>query len=580
MSEYVRAMGGEGSVSVLRPFGVRYVNDTRVPMRDGVTLSADLYLPDGGDGPWPTLLARTPYDNNLQLEQGVFWAQHGYAYVAQDVRGRYDSDGAFVPWIHETDDAADTLDWLGDQPWCDGKVGMSGGSYLGQVQWQAAFTGHPLLKAIAPRVIGANLHDSPHYQGGAFGLGVNATWGWRTMGRSMQRIDPFDWPRLLRTLPLRDVDAVSGKRHPAWRDWIAHPDYDDYWRQLAVSEHYEHIGVPVFQVGGWYDLYAAGTMENFVGMRERGATPLAREHQRVVMGPWTHTQAGSSPPGTTHAGERDFGADSLFDTRAMELAWFDRWLKGKQAETAEAPITLFVMGANRWRDEWEWPLARTVWTPMYLHSGGQANSLRGDGTLSTVPPGDEPPDEFVYDPAHPVATLGGCNCCNPEVIPWGVYDQLPIEVREDILVYTTAPLPTDMEVTGPIIVRLFAATDGPDTDFTAKLVDVFPDGTAYNLCDGIIRGRYSASPATSQLLEPGRIYEFEIDLWVTANVFKAGHAIRLEVSSSNFPRFDRNPNTGGPFGQDAELRVARQQVFHDVARASHLMLPVIPSESD
>ena len=563
-------------MSVLRPFGVRCEHNVRVPMRDGVELSADIYFPDQGDGPWPVILVRTPYDNNVLLEHAVFWAQNGYAYVAQDVRGRYDSDGEFVPWVHETDDAFDTLEWLGKQPWCDGNVGMSGSSYLGQVQWQAAFTGHPLLKAIAPRVMGSNLHESPHYQGGAFGLGVNATWGWRTMARTMQRIDHFDWPRVLRTLPLKDMDAVSGRRHPAWSDWIAHPDYDDYWKPYAVTENAEKIRVPVLQICGWYDLYAGGMMENFVILRERAGTQIARENQHMIMGPWTHNQAGIAPPGTTHAGERDFGTGSLLDTRSIELAWFDRWLKGKEPDFTEPPVKIFVMGENVWRDEWEWPLARTVWTPFYLHSGGHANSLRGDGVLSTDPPGDEPPDTYIYDPDNPVPTLGGCNCCNPEIIPWGAYDQRPVEARDDVLVYTTAPLTEDVEVTGAIVCHLYAATDGPDTDFTAKLVDVFPDGTAYNLCDGIVRGRYHADRTKAQLLEPGRIYEFTIDLWVTSNVFRKGHRIRVEISSSNFPRFDRNPNTGHPFGQDAELRVARQHVYHNAAHRSHILLPIVP----
>ncbi len=265
-------------MSVLRPSSVRYLNDQPVPVRDGTRLSADVFLPDEGDGPWPVLLARTPYDNNLLWEVGCFWAQNGYVYVAQDVRGRYDSDGAFVPWDNETDDGYDTLEWIGQQPWCDGNVGMTGGSYLGQVQWQAAFTQHPLLKAICPRVMGNNLWDSPHYQGGAFGLGVNAVWGWRTMARTTQRIDKFDWPAILRTLPLRLMDKISGKHHPAFGTWLDHADYDDYWRATAVDEHFERFTIPVLQVCGWYDLYAGGMMANFVGLREQaGSEHRARE---------------------------------------------------------------------------------------------------------------------------------------------------------------------------------------------------------------------------------------------------------------------------------------------------------------
>jgi uncharacterized protein len=564
-------------MSVVRPSSVRYLNDLPVPMRDGVRLSADVYLPAAGEGAWPVLLSRTPYDNNLLMDLGFFWAQQGYAYVAQDVRGRYDSEGEFVPWEHETEDGYDTIEWIGRQAWCDGNVGMTGSSYVGQVQWQAAMTGHPLLKTIVPRVMGNNLWDSPHYQGGAFGLGVNAVWGWRTMGRSMQRIDRFDWPKILRTLPLRAMEMVSGKRHPAFSTWLDHHDYDDYWRATAVDEHVERFTIPVLQICGWYDLYAGGMMANFVGLRERAGSELARRNQRIVMGPWVHSQAGNQPPGTTNAGDRDFGVASLLDTTPIELAWFDRWLKGiDNGADREPPVKLFVMGTDIWRDEQEWPLARTVWTPYYLHSGGKANTLRGDGTLSPTKPSQELADAYVYDPINPVPTMGGCNCCNPEIVPWGVFDQRPVEVRDDVLVYTTPPLERDVEVTGPIVVHLFAATDGPDTDFTAKLVDVFPDGTAWNLCDGIVRGRYRKGRGPAELLTAGEVYEFAIDCWVTSNVFKAGHAIRLEINSSNFPRFDRNLNTGAPIGDDASPRPARQRVFHDAAHPSHVLLPVIP----
>jgi putative CocE/NonD family hydrolase len=295
------------------------------------------------------------------------------------------------------------------------------------------------------------------------------------------------------------------------------------------------------------------------------------------MGPWTHNQAGNTPPGTTNAGDRDFGVASLLDTRLIELAWFDRWLKDDaNGADREPPVKLFVMGVDRWRDEQEWPLARTRWTPYYLRSGGRANTLHGDGRLDPRPPGEEPADGYVYDPAHPVPTMGGCNCCNPEIVPWGVYDQRPVEVREDVLVYTSPPLERDVEVTGPIVVHLFAATDGPDTDFTAKLVDVFPDGTAWNLCDGIVRGRYRNGRGPAEVLRPGEVYEFVIDCWVTANVFRAGHAIRLEISSSNFPRFDRNLNTGAPIGDDTAPRPARQRVLHDAAHPSHVVLPIVP----
>ena len=564
-------------MSVFRNPTIRVEHDVAVPMRDGISLSADIYFPAEGDGPWPVILARTPYDNGPLIEQGTWWAEQGYVFVAQDVRGRYDSEGVFVPWDAETDDGYDTLEWIAAQTWCDGNAGMSGGSYLAQVQWQAGFTGHPLLKTIVPRVMGNNLWDSPHYQGGAFGLGVNAVWGWRTMARTMQRLDSFDWSKVLRTLPLRDMDKVSGKRHPSFSTWLDHQDYDDYWRATAPDEHFADYTIPILQVCGWYDLYAGGMMTNFIGLRERAGSGAARDNTKIIMGPWTHDQASNWPPGTTTAGNRDFGFVSRLDTRAIELAWFDHWLKGIDNGAEQAsPVKLFVMGSNVWRNEQEWPLARTEWTSYYLRSGGNANSLHGDGKLSLTAPESEPIDSYVYDPETPAPSMGGCNCCNPEIVPWGVYDQRGVEARSDVLVYTTPLLEQDLEVTGPVTVHLFAATDGFDTDFTAKLVDVFPDGTAWNLCDGIIRGRYRDGRGPASLLTPGVVDEFVIDLWVTSNLFKKGHAIRVEISSSNFPRFDRNLNTGAPTADDASPRLAQQRIYHDSARPSRLVLPVIP----
>ena len=292
------------------------------------------------------------------------------------------------------------------------------------------------------------------------------------------------------------------------------------------------------------------------------------------MGPWVHSASTMS-----HAGEVDFGKDSILDLRSLELKWFDRWLKGiDNGFDNEAPLRIFVMGVNQWRDEHEWPLARTQFTPYYFHSNGSANSLLGDGVLSTQPPDDESTDQYVYNPAFPVPTRGGCNCCSPELVPWGAYDQQDVEFRNDVLVYTSKPLAEDLEVTGPVIVKLHASTDARDTDFTAKLVDVHPDGYPINLCDGIIRGRYRESREQQKLLNQGEVYEFTINLWPTSNVFLKGHKIRADISSSNFPRFDRNPNTGHKFGEDAEMQVAHQTIHHDRLRASHIILPVIPGK--
>ena len=559
--------------------GVETRYNVKIPMRDGVNLSADIYLPKGKDGPFPTVLYRTPYDNSdyarrtRGIDNAVRYAQAGYAYVAQDARGRNDSDGEFYPWVNEYDDGFDTVEWIGSQDWCDGNVGMSGASYVGNVQWMVAATGSRYLKAIAPTVIGSNLHESPHYQGGAFQLALNATWTFMVDGRTWQNIDLYDWKRLLMVLPLKAIPEVAGKRLKHYEDWLDHPDYDDYWKALSIEERYEDIAVPALSFGGWYDVLIGGTLNNFVGMRERGGSELARQSQKIVIGPWVHFASAM-----THAGEIDFGKDSVLDLIEIELRWYDRWLKGeKNGIDEEAPIKLFVMGTNQWRNEHEWPLARTRFTPYYIHGNGSANSLTGDGTLSTEPPDRELHDTYEYNPAFPTPTNGGCNCCVPDLVPWGGFDQRPVEFRSDVLVYTSEPLEEDLEVTGPVIMKLYASTDGRDTDFTAKLVDVHPDGHAVNLCDGLIRGRYRESKEVQRLLEPGTVYEFEIDLWPTSNVFLKGHRIRVDVASANFPRFDRNLNTGNPVGDDTEIRVARQRVFHDAEHPSHIILPVIPS---
>ena len=557
------------------PAGVRARYDVKVPMRDGVSLSADIYFPTDPAGPYPVVLSRTPYDNTNErtVDDAVFFAQHGYAYVAQDVRGRHDSDGVFEPWTNEFDDGHDTIEWIGAQDWCDGNVGMSGGSYLGSVQWQAAVTGSSFLKAIVPKVIGNNLHESPHYQGGAFQLGWAATWVLRTAGRSKQSIGLYNWDQMFLTLPLADIPEAAGKDIPYYQDWIDHPDYDEYWKRLAVDERYGDVTVPVLQIGGWYDFFTAGTFNNFVGVRENGGSELARANQKAVVGPWVHPASIF-----THAGGVDFGHDSVVDLRSIELTWFDRWLKGvSNGVDEEPPLRIFVMGANEWRDENEWPLARTGYTPFYFHGNGSANSITGDGGLSPQPPGNEPRDRFAYDPEYPAPTLGGCTCCNSEFVSWGAYDQRPVEYRNDVLVFTSEPLKEDLEVTGPVSVNLYASTDARDTDFTAKLVDVHPDGYAVNLCDGIIRGRYRETTERQKLLEPGKVYEFTIDLWPTSNVFLTGHRVRVDISSSNFPRFDRNPNTGNTFGRDAEMKIANQRIYHDADHPSHIVLPVVPN---
>ncbi len=565
-----------------------------VPIRDGTTLYADVYRPSG-PGPYPAILQRTPYDRANVRGYGTFVlraASAGYAVVMQDVRGRFGSEGAFDAFVNERADGAETLEWLVAQPWCNGVVGMFGGSYVGLTQWQAAMSGHPALKAIVPAITASDYHDGWAYQGGAFELGFNLSW---TMGNlalntaAMARatdpamaaayetlVDGTDaLPQMFPRLPLRDQPAFAHTA-PFYYDWVDHPAYDDYWQALDVSRAYERLDVAAFNIGGWHDIFLKGTIENYTGMRSRGPAAV-RDKQRLLIGPWNHGGMGGGNPIGTH----DFGMRSTggaIDMDGMHLRWFDRWLRDTETDIdREPPVHLFVMGSNQWRDESEWPLARTDWQEWFLHSDGRANTLNGDGALSRESPATEPPDSYIYNPRDPVPTLGGGLCCNAVFTMGGAYDQRAVEARSDVLVYTTPPLDAPVEVTGPVKLTLHASTSAPDTDWTAKLVDVSPCGDARNLTDGILRARYRNSMTESELLTPGEVVAYEIDLWATSNTFLAGHRIRLEVSSSNFPRFDRNPNTGEQPGRSTEMTSALQTIFHSSEHPSRLTLPVIPA---
>jgi uncharacterized protein len=572
--------------------------DVPVEMRDGTVLRADVYRPDS-DAPWPVLLQRTPYDKNVPrisalLLNPVRAASAGYAVVVQDVRGRFASDGDFYTFRHEPDDGYDTIAWAAAQPWSTGKVGMFGLSYIGATQWLAAITTPPALATIVPVVTASDYYEGWAYQGGAFELGFNASWTLSNLalanlmrrtkagesflaGFQQQYIGLIDeMCRAFDTLPLCDMPLL--KEHnlaPYYYDWLQHPSNDAYWQQWCIEAQYHKVAVPALNVGGWYDIFLGGTLRNYLGMRRHGQTPDAQQHQRLVIGPWKH-----GLPLSGVSGDMAFGvmAESFaIDFEGVQLRWYDHWLKGiDNGVRQDAPVRLFVMGANVWREEQEWPLARTQYTRYYLHSRGKANSLHGDGVLGPETPGMEPPDRFLYDPRHPVPTRGGALCCWPGALPQGAYDQTPVESREDVLVYTTPLLTEDVEVTGPVLVTLYAASSAVDTDFTAKLVDVHPSGFAQNLTDGIIRARYRQSTARPEPIEPGKVYAYTIDLWATSNVFKAGHCIRLEISSSNFPRFDRNPNTGGALATETALLPAIQTIHHDGTYPSHVTLPIIP----
>ena len=556
--------------------------DARVPMRDGVELSADVYLP-AREGRWPVVLERTPYGNSgdWYVARALYFARRGYAYVLQDCRGRYDSDGEWEGWVVEIDDGGDTVQWCATQPWSNGQVGMMGMSHMGLTQWKAAQNGSRHLKAIAPQMGPADEYlYGMNYTGGAFLLQIGIPWSISVRGRTQQTRKPYEWESLFRHLPILTADEkATGKPIGFYRDWIRHAAYDEFWEKASNYGHFEKMDIPILQVSGWLDLHVKSLFANYEAIQTNG-TERARQRQKVVVGPWVHTDRPEPKYGVL-----DFGVDSVIDLYALYLRWMDRWLKGiENGVENEPPLKLFVMGRNEWRTAEKWPLPDTRWTPYYLRSGGRANSLFGDGRLSTQKgDAEEPPDTYTYHPEDPVPTLGMDP--NGEVVP---LDHRPVEWRDDVLVYSSEELSEDLEVTGPVQALVYASSSATDTDWTVKLLDVFPDGKAVNLWDGILRARYrepravrTGVPAPGQfahpkLMEPGQVYEFFIEVGVISNVFLKGHRIRIEVSSSNFPRFDRNLNNGGKLGIDPQIVVAHQTVYHSRQYPSHLLLPVYP----
>jgi uncharacterized protein len=578
MSQSPTPMGRADAPRSEPVYGIRLLRDVKVPMRDGVRLSVNLFLPDTG-GRFPVIFQRMPYGASGR-DPGEFYARRGYAFVIQDCRGRHDSEGEFYPFRDDTPDGLDSLDWICAQPWSNGRIGMFGPSYLGAVQWAVAVKRHPALQAIAPNVIPCDFWKSGYWRNGAFSLALNALWTCLEISSrtsDLGLIPSYDLDALFRHLPLSTLDSFAGRPCEFWQDFLGHSQYDDYWRRMSVVHgHFDEVATPAFVMCGWYDYYPSEAFDALRGMRTQ-ARGGARAHSRLIMGPWSHLIS-LSPT----LGEVDFGAPSCLDINSLALRWFDCLLRDMDTGILdEPPLTIFVMGINEWRQETEWPLARTRFTDFFLHSSGSAGGRVEDGGLRLEQPGNEPPDQFTYDPENPVPTLGGnhsiCWSDAFHVIRPGPFDQRAVEARPDVLTYTTARLDADTEVTGPVVLHLFAATDGPDTDWTAKLVDVHPDGRAMNLTEGNIRARFRRSiHDPPELLDPGRVYEYTIELQPTSNVFLEGHRIRLEVSSSNFPLWDRNPNTGHAQGQDAELRAARQTILHDARRPSRLVLPVIP----
>ena len=559
---------------------IRIERHKAIPMRDGIILYGDVYLPSA-PGKYPTLVTRTPYgvQRDGMHETLVRFAQHGYAVVAVDVRGRYESEGKWEPFRNEAKDGYDIVEWAAVQPFSNGRIGTNGGSYVGHNQWATASLHPPHLVAAFPVLASTNIYANWLTMGGAFRLSFNYGWGvvrmpnrimlpqyWHTDSYMPENLR---YENILMHLPLNDADMVNeGAPVQHYRDWLKHESYDSYWKAISDEEHFGDINVPVHTLGGWFDIFIMGTINGYVGMKNHGATPEARAGARMIIGPWGH--------GSTQSfGGVDFTPIAFTDMFETQLRFYDFHLKGiDNGLGTEKPVQLFYMGVNKWRGEDDWPVPGTEYRNFYLDSRGNANSVRGDGRLATDKPAKQVTDIYRYDPDNPVPTTGGNNCCGTPTAA-GPIDQRPVERREDMLVYTGDYLTEPLTIAGPVRIRLSASTDGPDTDWMIKLVDVYPDGFAMPVSEGMLRARFHEGLDRISLLKPDQVYEFDIEMTGTANVFRPGHRIRVDITSSNFPQFDRNPNTGDPLGTSARVRVAQQTVYHGGKNLSYIILPVV-----
>ena len=605
-----RAQDSSGAISRPAPQNeVRLEKSRMVPMRDGVRLATDLYFPEVADETLPVVLIRTPYDKNelrddLDGDAHMF-ASHGFVVVVQDSRGKFESEGIYSPPAgSEAEDGYDTVGWIAAQPWSNGKVGMHGCSYPAEVQAATAPLKHPNLITMIPRngpFIGAangRYRYWSGFKGGVLDFAATLPWYFSTgnkyslkppPGLSDEEIakirdfyDPEgnaapepDWEELIWTLPLVDIMNKAGAPPNDFLDLVTRDFGDPWWHDtMGYYDGSETIAVTALHVSSWYDISVDETIYEFNYFRERAASDTAADNQFLIIAPTTHC---SYDRATQHTmvGDRDVG-DARLDYFSIYIKWFEYWLKGEENGITEMPkVQYYTMGSNEWRSAEAWPLPETEYTEYFLHSGGDANSRYGDGRLSTEGPGDEPPDTFVYDPAHPVPSTGG-----PRGTSWGTssgaIDQGDVEIRNDVLVYTTPPLEEGVEVTGPITAVFYVGSSAKDTDFTAKLVDVYPDGTAYNIQGSILRARYREGFTDKVWMEEGEVYEIRIDLDATSNYFAAGHRIRLQISSSNFPLYERNLNTGGNNYDETEWVIAENTIHHSALYPSRLILPVIP----
>lgn len=555
--------------------------DVGCRLPDGVTLRADVYRPFA-EGEAPVLLMRLPYDKttagaNWGYAHPAWYAGHGYVVVAQDVRGRFASEGEFTPFASEAADGYESVEWAARLPGSNGAVGMYGFSYPGATQTLAASTRPPSLRAIVPGFTSSQFYDGWTYAGGALSLASVAGWAsFLALDTARRRGDADAHagllgglgaaPGLFWSLPLHGYLSELDTHAPYFHDWLEHSSYDDYWRATSLEEDFSRITVPALHLGGWYDIFITGTVKNFTGIRGAGGPAAAR--QKLLIGPWQH-----SPWRAIGAPARsDLGPNAVDD---WQVRFFDEVLKDESTGVFDSPGRVYVIGED-WRDLDNWPPPETAETAFYLHSEGRANSLYGNGALSLEPPEDERPDIYLYDPLMPSLSHGGHSCCAETIAPMGPADQEPYEASKGVLVYTTAPLEADVVLLGDARLELFASSSALDTDFTARLCVVEPGGLSTNIKEGIIRARFRNSLSAPELLEPGRVYRYSLSLGPLGIRVPAGNRIRLDVSSSDFPQWDRNLNTGGTLGAEpaTAAKVATQAVFHDRERPSRLTLPI------
>jgi putative CocE/NonD family hydrolase len=533
-----------------------------IPMRDGVKLTADLYRDEALTNA-PVLLTRTPYDRTKQKSAGEKWAKAGYIFIAQDCRGKFGSEGTFAPYNNEGQDGYDTLEWITRQPWCSGKVGMLGGSYVGAVQWQAAAEHPPGLAAIAPQATWSSFYRNIHL-GGSVRLSLIASW----MSGNSPKPDgakPNNLDQALLRLPLSEVDQAIGWEMPWLDGFLTHPQPNGFWTRLDLTSHLPDLKLPALHVVGYHDFFSRESVDNFVIMQKQARDPITRQQQRLILGPWDHGSVGK-----TKVADVEFGPEAAIDPFALQLDWFDRHLKQDPKALAKPfpPVRYFSMGDNTWHDAQTWPPEGFTPTSFYLQSAGKANTRHGNGRLTrTAPTDDQPADSFRADPANPTPSTPQKSAI------WGPVDQGATEDRDDVLVYTSEAMTEPLTFAGTAQAKLHVSTDTPDADWAVKLIDVHPDGFAQNIARGILRGRYRTSLLKPELMQPGQVYEITVDLGPIAATIAKGHQLRVDISGADFPLYDRNPNTAAGI-HDSQTAIATEQVHHTPKTLSHIVLPI------